>query len=170
MRLVLETCAGLSPPLLTTMSRETKRLTSVFHDYDLNHDGSIDVNEWMLMLPYLHRHFLAALQQDESAPHRNRALRALRVGKKRIADHRQQQLFDAADRGETLPEGPLDPELMLSGLEKVLAADGGAANAEQRRAKTSMAPALIAQADRRRQEKEEGRRRGGRRRKGAKEK
>ena len=159
MRLVLETCAGLSPPLLGTMARERKRLVSFFEDYDLNHDKCIDVNEWMLMLPYLHRSFLAALSVSGDAPHRNRVLKALRLGKKVIAECRQQQLFDAVDRGEELPEGPVDPALMLSGLAAAASAEAGEDyNAKFKR--VSMATAVMAQKERREEKrKAKGRRR-----------
>ena len=151
----LEACAGLNPPLLTTMARENKRLLTFFRDYDLNHDLSIDVNEWMLMLPYLHRSFLAALSVSPDAPHRNRVLRALRVGKRVIAERRQQELFEAADRGEELPEGPVDASLMLSGLAAAVSAEAGDDGVQQRREGRSVAVAVMAAQEKRREKRKE---------------
>ena len=80
---------------------------------------------------------------NANAPHRNRVLRAMRLGKKKIAERRQQQLFDAADRGEETPEGPLDASLLLSGLEEAAMAESGI-DAQEQREKRSLAVKLMA--------------------------
>ena len=109
--------------------------------------------------PRADRLFLAELSSNTEAPHRNRVLRAMRIGKKTIAERRQQELFDAADRGEELPDGPVDPSLLLSGLEAATAA--GEDRVEQRD-KFSLATALLAHKERKEEEKKKkkkGRRR-----------
>ena len=152
MRLVLDTCGSLTPPLLTTMVKDSKRLLRIFEDYDLNKDGSIDVNEWMLMIPYLHHTFKEGLANSADLPHRNRVLRALRLGKRAIAERRQGDMLKAADKGvqylmpngEPVPEGPLPAELMLTGLEAVMKAEGAEeAAAKRERKKDRVATAVL---------------------------
>lgn len=83
----------------------------------------------------------------------------MRIGKKMIAERRQKQLFAAADNGEELPDGPLDPSLLLSGLEAATA-DMAGEDPAAKQEKSSLAKALLAEKERREEKKKKkGRRR-----------
>lgn len=146
MRLLIDVASTLRPPLLTTLAKDRTHLLALFASYDLNRDGVIDVNEWLLMLQKLQQSFLSAVS-SEGSPHRNKLLRAMRLGKKQIADKCQRELYAKADRGEALPAS-VDAALLLSDFAAARAqAIHGAASKEAaiaRRAKRERKAEMLA--------------------------
>ena len=85
MRLLCHVAASLDPPQLTYMSKERKRLAALFRSSDLNGDGKLDLNEWMLLL-LLQQKLMPVLKSASQAPHANKLLRAMRREKKALVE------------------------------------------------------------------------------------
>ena len=99
MRLICHVGGKLDTPLLTYMSTERKRLLGLFHSADIDHDGYLDLNEWMLMLS-LQTKLLPSLKADDRTPHRNKLLRALRREKRDVLQKKGDEHNDVAREEE----------------------------------------------------------------------
>ena len=94
MRFLIDAASRLVPPLLTELSKEPKRLRALFTASDLNHDGILDVNEWILMLQ-LQPGLLPAISTSSDTPYRNGLVRALRETMRAAAERKQREVYRA---------------------------------------------------------------------------
>ena len=62
---------------------------------DLNHDGKLDANEWLLLLQLQHG-MLPALMRWSNVPFRNELVKQLRLAMKKSAERRQRALWHGA--------------------------------------------------------------------------
>ncbi|KOO26243.1 hypothetical protein Ctob_006497 [Chrysochromulina tobinii] len=91
-RFLIEAASKLGPPLLTNMPVERRKLKSLFQTADLNHDGKLDANEWLLLLQ-LQQGMLPALIRWSNVPYRNELVKQLRLAMKKSAERRQRDRF-----------------------------------------------------------------------------
>ena len=85
------------------------------------------------MLSFIHRELLPAVVECSKEPHRNSLLRAMRTGKKNIAEARQADLFRLVDAGESIPKDGInvDAAAMLTYVRPLDAAPAEAAPQQQ---------------------------------------
>jgi len=67
----------------------------LFLPADLNHDGKLDANEWLLLLQ-LQQGMLPALIRWSNVPYRNELVKQLRLAMKKSAERRQRALWHGA--------------------------------------------------------------------------
>ena len=86
-----------------------------------------------MMLSFIHRELLPAVVECSKEPHRNSLLRAMRTGKKNIAEARQADLFRLVDAGESIPKDGMnvDAAAMLTYVRPLDAAPAEAAPQQQ---------------------------------------
>eukprot|EP00322_Chrysochromulina_rotalis_P013910 CAMPEP_0115834034 /NCGR_PEP_ID=MMETSP0287-20121206/3478_1 /TAXON_ID=412157 /ORGANISM="Chrysochromulina rotalis, Strain UIO044" /LENGTH=739 /DNA_ID=CAMNT_0003287463 /DNA_START=117 /DNA_END=2336 /DNA_ORIENTATION=- len=94
MRMLIEAALTLTAPLMTTCSKDRRKLKLVFKQADLNADGVLDANEWLLWLSLQHR-MLPALKQWSREPFRNPLVVSLRATLKKNAEKTQLALTSA---------------------------------------------------------------------------
>jgi len=70
---------------LDDFPRASDRLSRMFREIDIDQNGKVDMNEWMLMLR-VHRRLLVAFAERASEPHKNSLLMAVRRQKRLIAE------------------------------------------------------------------------------------